>query len=405
MDGKLFKHERIWEYDKEQGLIGNHFSRTGYTFKNWKNGSTTYTNTQSVKNLTSTDGAIVTLTCQWTPNTYTVNYSCSSATSGSTASSTHTYDVAKALTANGFKKTGYTFKDWKNGSTTYANKASVKNLTTTNSGKVTLTCEWTPKTYTVKFDCNGGSGAPSSQTATYDKSFSLTSKLCTTVKKGYHQVGWTRTSNNSTWTAENTKNYIWKIDANVTLKAKWAPNTYTVKYAIGNGTSGSMTDSTFTYDKTYTLKSNTYSRSGGYVFYRWKDPKGNYWTNGYSATWTYVTPTYGITSDNKLTLTTTWLRYNECQNSACGTEDYKIYGNFLYTTSAASSTCSSSYCSSGCTYNGYKWYMTGNQGTGCTSGTANGHCCQFYRWGTRNKTCRTSGCGYVKDGSSAKIYE
>ena len=44
---------------------------------------------------------------QWKANTYTVAYNSNGGT-GSTASSTHTYDVAKNLTANGFSRASVT---------------------------------------------------------------------------------------------------------------------------------------------------------------------------------------------------------------------------------------------------------------------------------------------------------
>lgn len=98
-------------------------------------------------------GVAVTLTAQWTPITYTVKYDGNGATSGSTASSSHTYDVAKELTANGYKKTGYTFSGWNtkaDGSgTKYADKASVKNLTSTNGATVTLYAQWTANDGTI----------------------------------------------------------------------------------------------------------------------------------------------------------------------------------------------------------------------------------------------------------------
>ena len=49
------------------------------------------------------------LTARWTANTYTVKYDGNGATSGSTASSTHTYDRESKLTPNGFKRTNYLF--------------------------------------------------------------------------------------------------------------------------------------------------------------------------------------------------------------------------------------------------------------------------------------------------------
>lgn len=104
---------------------------------------------------------VITLYAQWKPVTYTVDYLGNGATSGSTASSVHTYDVAKALTANGFTRKytltvnaqggragnkslscNWPFKNWNkaaNGSSTsFTNKASIKNLSAAQSAHVKL---------------------------------------------------------------------------------------------------------------------------------------------------------------------------------------------------------------------------------------------------------------------------
>ena len=81
----------------------------------------------------------------WIANTYTVNYNGNGNTGGSTASSSHTYGTSKALTSNGFTKTGYAFKGWATsagGSVAYTNGQSVLNLTTENEGTVTLYAVW-----------------------------------------------------------------------------------------------------------------------------------------------------------------------------------------------------------------------------------------------------------------------
>ena len=56
-------------YGTASNLTANSFTRSGYTFKNWNteaDGSgTTYTNSQSVNNLTTENGATVTLYAQW----------------------------------------------------------------------------------------------------------------------------------------------------------------------------------------------------------------------------------------------------------------------------------------------------------------------------------------------------
>ena len=95
-------------------------------------------------------------------NTYTVAYNANGG-SGTTASSSHTYDIAKALTANGFSRTGYSFAGWAtsaDGGVVYSNKQSVSNLTATNGGTVTLYAVWTANCYTITFDPNGGTTNP-----------------------------------------------------------------------------------------------------------------------------------------------------------------------------------------------------------------------------------------------------
>ena len=70
-------------------------------------GVTTGSNTCSLtldKNNNRVNGS-VTYYARWTPITYTVAYRGNGATGGSTASSGHTYDQAKALTSNGFVRT------------------------------------------------------------------------------------------------------------------------------------------------------------------------------------------------------------------------------------------------------------------------------------------------------------
>jgi len=136
-------------YGTASNLRANTCTRTGYTFNGWntkKDGSgTSYSDKASVKTL-ATSGT-VTLYAKWKANTYKIVYKGNGSTSGSTATSTHTYNVAKALTSNGFKRTGYTFIGWatsSGGSVKYSNKQSVKNLAT--SGTVTLYAKWSDKT-------------------------------------------------------------------------------------------------------------------------------------------------------------------------------------------------------------------------------------------------------------------
>lgn len=115
---------------------------TGYHWVKWSGTFETttkdYTFTVSNKNYDVTANAAA--------NTYTVTYNGNDNTGGSTANSSHTYDTAKALTTNGFVKIGYTFNGWNTKAdgtgTKYTDGQSVKNLTSTNGGTVTLYAQW-----------------------------------------------------------------------------------------------------------------------------------------------------------------------------------------------------------------------------------------------------------------------
>lgn len=180
-------------YDIAAALRNNTFTKTGYTFAGWATSATggvIYTNGQSVKNLTSINGGTVTLYAKWKVNTYTVKYDGNGNTGGSTASSSHTYDEAKALTTNGYTKTGYTFAGWNTKAdgtgTSYADKTSIKNLTATNGATVTLYAVWvtnpiivTSEGYTGTYDGNAHSmkvivNSPSGTTVTYSTSLNGT---------------------------------------------------------------------------------------------------------------------------------------------------------------------------------------------------------------------------------------
>ena len=291
-------------YDVAQNLTPNAFTRTGYVFKNWNteaDGSgTAYADNASVKNLTP-NLEIITLYAQWTPITYTVAYNGNGNTSGSTTSSTHTYDVAKTLTANGFAKTGSTFKCWNTKAdgtgTTYADRESVKNLTTTNGATVTLYAQWTSNTYTVVYDGNGATGgSTASSTHTYGVEQNLTANGYT--RTGYTFKNWNTAADGSGTSYENSASVINLTatkGATVTLYAQWTANTYTITYNGNGSTSGSTASSTHTYNVAKNLTANGFARTG-YVFTHWNtkaDGSGDSYAN--SASVKNLTATNGAT--------------------------------------------------------------------------------------------------------------
>ena len=231
----------------------------------------------------------------WTANTYKIHFNANNGT-GSMDDQSMTYDKAADLTANAFTRNGYTFNGWNtqaNGKgTSYANKASVRNLTSTANGTVNLYAQWNliKYTVTVKYDANGGTGSADQQTftsyGTDDGNKSIGAFHTGTISRpGYTLAGWQVDGTGDTYTPDNAVKASWVHGHNgqtVTLKAQWTPKTYTIVYDGNGADGGRMDNQTVQYDDTLTLKSG-YTRTG-YTFVNWKDGYGDYRSAGTSVT-------------------------------------------------------------------------------------------------------------------------
>lgn len=145
---------------------------------------------------------------------YTVSYN---ANGGSGAPSAQTKWYGKNLTLSSTKptRTGYSFQGWST-----ANDTSVEysaGAVYSSNSSVTLYAVWKANTYSVKYDANGGSGAPSAQTKTYGVTLKLSSKIPT--RTNYNFLGW------DTSASANTAKYVaganYTANSGTTLYAVW----------------------------------------------------------------------------------------------------------------------------------------------------------------------------------------
>lgn len=208
-------------------------SKTGYTFGGW------FTNSSCTGSAVATLGATdytdnITLYAKWTPITYTVRYYSNSASyigtaTDTTAVSSHTYDVAKNLTSNGFNLTGYTFGGWGTATgtsaATYSDGESVSNLSSTNGATVPLYARWNIQSYTLTWNLAGGkvttagTGAAVDDTGTPSSSVTYNASITApeVEKTGYTFAGWdvspasnmpaANTTYTATWTAKTNTPY------------------------------------------------------------------------------------------------------------------------------------------------------------------------------------------------------
>ena len=214
-------------YDTSVSLTANSFAKTGYHFKGWATsagGAVAFGDKASVKNLTASNGATVTLYAVWEANTYKINYYYGSTLLGN---SSHTYDVAKTLTkASNFNYSnpGHTFTGWattNGGAVVYTDGQSVKNLTTTNGATINLYMVFRTNTYTLTYNANGGTVTPASKSVTYGQAYG---NLPTPSRKGHTFNGWFTAPSSGTQVSTTTIMGA----ANTTIYAQWTPIQYTI---------------------------------------------------------------------------------------------------------------------------------------------------------------------------------
>ena len=159
--------------------VANDPVRTGYTFGGWSDGTLTYgagaTYTVGTSNIT--------LTAQWTANVYTISYDWNGGSGNTTSASSYTVGNSAVTLplVTGHTKDGYDFAGW---STTYNGTSVGTSYTPTQS--LTLFAVWTPGTYTITYDGNGGTAA--SSTATIANGSPIT--LVNATRTSYVFDGW-----------------------------------------------------------------------------------------------------------------------------------------------------------------------------------------------------------------------
>lgn len=116
--------------------------------------------------------------------------------------------------------------------------------------------------YTVSYNANGGSGAPSSQAKWKDQSITLSSTKPT--RTGHTFQGWATSASGSVAYAAGA---TYSANANATLYAVWKAHTYTVAYNA-NGGSGAPGSQTKTHGVTLKL-SGTIPTKANYNFLGW----------------------------------------------------------------------------------------------------------------------------------------
>ena len=255
---------------------------------------------QYVKGDSFTGNANKTIYAGWYAQGYTISYNSNGGT-GSMASDVVKTGGTATIKANEFTKKGYTFAGWTtksdgtddgynwtgwSGTWNYVDgQYGIANKT------LKLYARWTPKSYTISYNSNGGTGTMTSDTVSTGGKATIKSN--TFAKTGYKFVGWTTKSDGTddgygwnpgwsgTWNYDNGQYGI--ANDKLVLYARW-DNHFTVTYNDNGGSGCSGSSKTVTYGSAYgNLCTPTRS---GYIFAGW------YSSNYANAPWTYYYDKY-----------------------------------------------------------------------------------------------------------------
>lgn len=176
------------------------------TFKNY--------NTWAGKSATKTLTLNVSVPA-WT--SYSVTYNANGG-SGAPAKQTKWKDQNLKLSTTKPTKTGYTFLGWSTSNTaTSPNGNYDPGDTYTANANLSLYAVWKANTYPVKYNANGGEGAPGTQTKTYGVNLTLSTTKPT--RTNYNFKGWGTSATTSTVAYDPGDTY--KTDTSLVLYAVW----------------------------------------------------------------------------------------------------------------------------------------------------------------------------------------
>ncbi|MCI8497938.1 MAG: hypothetical protein HFG33_00855, partial [Bacilli bacterium] len=213
-------------------------------------------------------------------------------------------------------KVGYNFTNWTN-----TGSGSITGTTyTMGIGNSTLRANYTPKTYSVTFNANGGVTTTESKTVTYDSTYG---DLPTPTYSGYRFLGWFTAATGGTEVVSSTQV---SLTSNQTLFAHWERATVTVTLHA-NGNSGSVTG--FFGDKTVKTKTIEIPIDGTYGDLPTPNCEysvpgvggGSCWITGWfteASGGTKITSTSKLISNSDHTIYAQW-------NGTCFLEDTLVY--------------------------------------------------------------------------------
>lgn len=248
--------------DEVIGLPSVTFSKSGFTFSGWStsaNGSVEFS-----------DGAQYTMGANseyilyaiWTKDVYNINYVLNGGVNNESNPNNYGVDSDKIVLLSP-TCSGYTFDGW------YSDEAltiASSEIPKGSTGELVFYAKWKANTNTLHFNSNGGAGTMVDIFVDTDATVNLPDNQFT--KPGYTFVGWKKTADEDEGaTYSNNSSYVMGEEAEYTLYAVWALNTYSIHYELNGGTNDKNNPNNYTIESGDIDLLNPYRE--GYTFGGW----------------------------------------------------------------------------------------------------------------------------------------
>ena len=264
---------RTGEYGSALTAVSN-LSKTGYDFAGWK-----WTDEDGTDHTEDTAPSTVpaanrVYTAQWNIKSYSLTYNGNGSTGGTVPVVSAPIEYSATVNVNfpgDLTRTGYNFAGWSTSAD--GTGASYTSGGTTSftmpASNVTLYAQWTPVTYTITYELNGGMTVVSNPGSYTIETPDFT--LNEPMRNDYDFDGWyTDVTDESTKVLSITQGST----GNKTLYAKWTARSFNIYYEENGGTwtAGYTTGpSSYTVDDVQTLPTSDEIVKTDYLFAGWYD--------------------------------------------------------------------------------------------------------------------------------------
>lgn len=202
-------------YDTAKNLTTNGYTKVGYKFLGWSMSSSatiaTYTDAQSVTNLTAAKNGVVTFYAVWQIGSYKMTFNADGGSGGTVVTKIY----GTSLTAPTVTKVGHTFDGW-----------DPEVPATVPGYDEDFVAQWTRNSYTITFNAGGGEGG-----ASVPVLYGELPSAPTVSKAGHTFAGWNPA--------------IVSVTESTTYVAQWNTSSYSINFDAAGGTGGTGETMTF----------------------------------------------------------------------------------------------------------------------------------------------------------------